>query len=350
MMTGIPKTRFAMIGAGSVAQAYLKAFEASETAELVAVADTNLDAAVRAANGFGCRVFDSHTSLLRSRRFDAALICTPPSSHPPIALDMLRCGIHVLCEMPFAVDVASARRMVHVAQRVGVKITMASKFRYVGDVIQAQAFIASGLLGEVLTFENSFTSSVPMAGSWHALPGVSGGGVVVDNGTHSVDILRYLCGPVTAIAAYEGTRVQQLPVEDTAHLVARTSRGVLGSIDLSWSCNQETDSYLRVCGTKGALTLGWLRSKFRHSDAHGWISFGSGYSEVDALRDQLDNFCRSLHGEQEELINSEDALASAATIAAAYRSLRYDRWIAIDSTTDNQAAKLPELTPVSATR
>ena len=338
-----------MIGSGSIAQAYLDAFEASETAELVAVADTKLEAAIRAADRFGCRIFDSHTSLLRTP-FDAALICTPPSSHAPIALDMLRCGIHVLCEMPFAVDVAGARRMVHVAERVGVKVTMASKFRYVGDVIQAQAFIASGLLGEVLTFENSFTSSVPMAGHWQAIPGVSGGGVVIDTGTHSVDLLRYLCGPVTAVAAYEGTRVQELPVEDTAHLVARTSRGVLGSIDLSWSCNNETDSYLRVCGTKGALTLGWARSKFRHSNANGWISFGSGYNEVEALRDQIDNFCRSLRGEEEQMITSEDALASVETIAAAYRSLRCDRWIAIDSMSDNQMAKVPELTPVSATR
>jgi predicted dehydrogenase len=344
------KTRFALIGAGSIAQDYLAAFAASETSEVVAVADTNLEAAVGAAAPYGCRVFDSHASLLRTHGFDAALICTPPSSHAPIALDLLRCGIHVLCEQPFAVDVASARRMLHVARRFGVTLTMASKFRYVGDVIQAQAFIASGLLGDVLTFENSFTSSVAMAGQWHANPAMSGGGVVIDKGTQSVDILRYLCGPVTAIAAYEGARVQALPVEDTAHLVARTGRGVLGSIDLSWSCNQETDSYVRVSGTQGSLTLGWARSKFRHGDAHGWISFGSGCSEIDALRDQIDNFSRSLRGEEELLVTSEDALACVATIAAAYRSLRGDRWIAIDSMADENAPALPELAPVSAAR
>jgi len=344
------KIRFAVIGAGSAAQAYLSTFQSSERAELVAVADTNLEAAVRAADHFGCRVFESHTSLLRAHGFDAAVICTPPSSHAPIALDLLRCGIHVLCEKPFAVDVASARRMLHVAQRFGVKVTMASKFRYVSDVIQAKAFIASGLLGDVLTFENSFTLSAPMAARWHASAATSGGGVVIDKGTHSVDILRYLCGPVTAIAAYEGARVQQLPVEDTAHLVARTSTGVLGSIDLSWSCDQETDSYVRVSGTGGSLTLGWARSKLRYGDAHRWISFGSGYNKTDALRDQLDNFCRSLHGEEELLITSEDALASVTTIAAAYRSLRCDRWIAIDSLTDEHAPRLPELMSGRAAR
>jgi predicted dehydrogenase len=343
------KTRFALIGAGSIAQAYARAFAASELAELVAVADTNLEAAAGIADTFGCRVFDSHTSLLRSAEFDAALICTPPVSHAPIALELLRCGIHVLCEKPFSVDVASARRMLHVAERVGVTLTMASKFRYVGDVIQAQSLIASGLLGEVLTFENSFTSQVKMAGRWHANPAISGGGVVMDNGTHSVDILRYLCGPVTAVAAYEGVRVQGLAVEDTAHVVARTSKGVLASIDLSWSCNQETDGYLKVCGTQGAISLGWARSKYRHSD-DGWISFGSGYNKFDALRDQLDNFCRSLSGEEELLIKPEDALGSVETIAAAYRSLRCDRWVPIEAGLADETPSLPELAPVSAAR
>jgi len=349
-VTAMPKIRFALIGAGGIAQGYLKAFAASDNAELVAVADTDLEAAAHAADASGARVFDSHLSLLRAGGFDAALICTPPASHAPIALELLRCGIHVLCEKPFSTDVASARRMLHVAERAGVTLTMASKFRYVGDVIQAQAFIASGLLGEVLTFENSFTSQVAMAGRWHANPVVSGGGVIIDNGTHSIDILRYLCGPVSAVAAYEGVRVQGLPVEDTAHVVARTTRGVLASIDLSWSCNQETDNYLRVCGTSGAISLGWARSRYRHGDGRGWISFGSGYSKLDALREQLDNFCNALRGEEQLLITPEDALASVEAIAAAYRSLRCDRWIPIDSMLEGATVAVPELAPVSAAR
>jgi predicted dehydrogenase len=218
-------------------------------------------------------------------------------------------------------------------------------------VIQAQALIESGLLGDVLTFENSFTSRVAMAGRWHANPVISGGGVIIDNGTHSVDILRYLCGPVSAVAAYEGARAQGLAVEDTAHVVARTTRGVLASIDLSWSCNQETDSYLRVCGTKGALALGWARSKFRHGDQHGWISFGSGYSKFEALRAQLDNFCAALAGREPLLITPKDALASVEVVAAAYRSLRSDRWISVSSLDDRASASIaPELVPVGAAR
>jgi predicted dehydrogenase len=345
----MPKTRLALVGAGWIAQSYAQVLLESETAELVAVADTDLDAASRLADTFGCRVFDSHSSLLRWGDFDAALVCTPPSSHAFIVLELLRAGIHVLCEKPLSVDVASARRMLHVADRMGVRLTMASKFRYVGDVIQAKAFITSGVLGEVLAFENTFASNVRMAGRWHSNPSVSGGGVIIDNGTHSVDILRYLCGPISAVSAYEGVRIQDLPVEDTAHVVARTAAGTLASIDLSWSCTLENESYLRVYGTEGAITLGWARARYRHGSNLSWISFGSGYNKREALSAEMDNFCRAIRGEEELLITADDALASVQTIAAAYRSLRADQWVAVDGI-ERGETHTPELVSTIAAR
>lgn len=344
----VPKVRFALVGAGAIAREYACVFAECETAELVAVADLDLEAAARIADGFGCRIFDSHASLLRAGGFDAALVCTPPSMHAFISLDLLRCGIHVLCETPLSIDVASARRMLHVAERIGVQLTMASKFRHVGDVIQAKALISSGLLGEVLTFQNSFASNMEMAATWRAKPSISGGGVIFDTGIHSVALLRYLCGPITAIAAYEGARVQELAVEDCAHVVARTAAGVLGSIDLSWSCALESEHYLRIYGTDGAIMLGWTRSRFRHGSNPAWISFGSGYDPHAALSAQVDNFCRSLSGEEPLMTGPEDGLASVQAIAAAYRSLRCDRWVSIDAQTGELVT--PELAAVATAR
>ena len=325
------KLRFAIIGAGTIAQSYAEAFAINSLAEVVAVADVRLDAARRLAAQFSAPAYGSHGALLAGRSFDAALVCTTPATHCPIVLDLMRTGKHVLCEKPLAIDVPSARRMLQAAREAGTWLTMGSKFRYVDDVVKSKHYIAQGLIGEVVSIENAFTSRVEMAKRWHANPAESGGGVIIDNGTHSVDIVRYLTGPIVTIAASEAARFQQLPVEDTAHVVARTEHNVLAAIDLSWSINKQTESYIRVCGSDGTIALDWIGSKYCSAHGGTWVRFGNGYNKVAALGAQLDNFCRAIKGEEPLLITAEDALASVETITAAYRSLRSHRWVTVRS-------------------
>jgi predicted dehydrogenase len=147
----------------------------------------------------GCESYRTYEDLLNGAGCDAVIVCTPPATHPEIALFFIERGIPVLCEKPLAIDVASALAICDAADRKGVVMAMASKFRYVDDVIRAKSLIASGVLGEILLFENAFTSKVDMSKRWNSDPAMSGGGVLIDNGTHSIDIARYLLEPVAEV-------------------------------------------------------------------------------------------------------------------------------------------------------
>jgi len=180
-------------------------------------------------------------------------------------------------------------------------------------------------------FETAFTARVDMSKRWNSDPKVSGGGVLIDNGTHSVDIARYFLGPLAEVHVMEGRRSQSLKVEDTVQVFVRSERGVMGTIDLSWSINKELNRYLSVYGTQGTAIVGWKESRYRQSSSPDWVSFGTGYDKVGAFRNQILNFSRSIRGDEVLLINGKDALASVRVIEAAYQSLRQNHWIGVSN-------------------
>ncbi|OWK42953.1 Gfo/Idh/MocA family protein [Fimbriiglobus ruber] len=332
---------FALIGAGGIAQSYAQAFDGHPDAQLTAVADVRLGAAQAMAERFKCPAFEGYKALLADGpAVDAVLICTPPDTHEEITTAFARRGVHVLCEKPFTITPASAKRMVIEARQAGVLLTMASKFRYVEDVIKAKSIVASGVLGEIVLFENAFTSRVDMSTRWNADPKVSGGGVLIDNGTHSVDLMRYFLGPLAEVHCVEGKRVQGLEVEDTVRVFVHSAAGVMGSVDLSWSLNKELDWFLNIYGSQGTLQVGWKQSKYRQA-GRDWVVFGKGYDKTQAFRSQIGNFARAIQGTEPLLISWEDAIASVDAIAAAYQSLRESPWTGVKSRSPADMTRTP---------
>jgi predicted dehydrogenase len=329
------RLRFGMVGAGAIAQVYAEVFKNWDAARLIAVADTRAQAAKALSERLGCQSYNGYQAMAKREKLDAVIICSPPVTHPEICLHFLERKVHVLCEKPLSIDVKNARLMVEAAQTFNVKLTMASKFRYIEDVIRAKSIVTSGILGEIVLFENAFTSRIDMSSRWNSDARISGGGVLIDNGTHSVDLMRYFLGPLAEVQVVEGKRVQGLAVEDTVRIFVRSISGVMGTVDLSWSINKELDSYINIYGSQGTVFVGWKESKYRQSSSPDWIVFGKGYDKFQAFRSQMMNFCKAIHGEETLLINADDALASVEVIEATYAALRHNQWIAVNRKRSN---------------
>ena len=141
---------------------------------------------------------------------DAVIVCTPPATHTEIALHFLE------QRHPRAVrEAAVARRRGRQGRSSMQRKRRASFWRWPRSSATSTTSsapsrsIASGVLGDILLFENAFTAKVDMSKRWNSDPKVSGGGVLIDNGTHSVDIVRYLLGPIAEVLAVEGKRVAE---------------------------------------------------------------------------------------------------------------------------------------------
>ena len=156
------KLRFGLVGAGGIAQAYAQAFNESNCCKLVAVADVRPEAASALAEIVGGSSYTDFKALA-DIELDAVIVATPPATHPEIACFFMERGTPVLCEKPLTTNVADAEKMIATADKAGVLFTMASKFRYCDDVVKAKGILASGVLGDVLQFENAFTAKVDMS-------------------------------------------------------------------------------------------------------------------------------------------------------------------------------------------
>jgi predicted dehydrogenase len=319
------KLRFGLVGAGGIAQAYAQAFNESKCCDLVAVADVRPEAAAALAEIVGSKAYDDYKQLA-DVEMDAVIVATPPSTHPEIACFFMERGLPVLCEKPLTTNVADAEKMIAAAEKAGVLFTMASKFRYCDDVVKAKGIIASGSLGEVLQFENAFTAKVDMSKRWNSNAVMSGGGVLIDNGTHSVDIIRYFLGGIDSVLVVDAGGTQGLSVDENVKMFAKTKNNVTASVDLTWGINKELPYFISVYGTNGTLHIGWRESKYKVNSNPDWTVFGKGYDKVASFKGKIENFANAMRGKEELFIKPEDALASVRVIDAAYKSLKQNLW------------------------
>jgi predicted dehydrogenase len=283
--------RFAIVGYGRIADAHAAAIQVSGGAKLISVADPDPQARRAAQERWGCGAYSSTDDMLREVEVDAACVCAPPALHRPLTERLLMASVHVLCEKPLGVTVQDARAMAALAEQRRLVLAVSSKFRFVQDLLEARRQIEAGTIGQAIFYEATLCARVPLSQRWNHRPALSGGGVVMDNGTHAYDILTVVLGqaPIVTSAVF-APRTVSPEVEDTAEILFRTDGTAIGRIALSWIYFTKDLDYLVVQGTKGTLRVGWTGSGVRLHGNADWTPFGSGYQKAEAFRRQLSAF------------------------------------------------------------
>jgi predicted dehydrogenase len=323
--------RIGLIGTGGIGRAHAQAAASLSGGHLAAVAD--VDAAAAAAVGAEHDVPVLPVDALADpRRFDLVVVASPPSTHPQVVGSLLRAGVPVMCEKPIAVDLAAARRLAGVAAETGAALTMATKFRFVDDVAITRDLIASGQLGDVIKVEVTFAGRVDMAARWNSDRSISGGGVLIDNATHGIDLVRHLIGDLVEVSAVNPRPGQAIGVEDSSTLLARTADNVLAQVDVTWSFRRLSPIYCAVYGTAGCVEIGWSGSAASTAEKPDPHPIGSGYRKIDSLRANLEAVLAALAVGDAPPVSPADAVAAAAVVEAGYAAAERGTWVPVEET------------------
>ncbi len=311
------RIRVGIIGCGLMGNMHLTAYKKIPDVEVVAYADTDPEKTKAISQRVKGNIYASHKDMFANEQLDAVSICTVPSTHREIVLDALNAGVNVLCEKPLAISVTEAKEMTEKANQKSKLLLTAFKFRFFEEVQQAKALLKQGNLGKITHFRVMFGGYLNMAGTWYAKKTISGGGIVMDNGPHAIDLIRYLLGEVKDVSA-QLTNFQNLEVEDTAHLNLTLENGAVGTVDISWSTAIPAQSYMEIYGENGTVLLDFKGISYRFKT---WNEFKRVPNQLDtkgAFALQFDHFIKAITGKEPTIVRNEDGLKTQTIIAQAY--------------------------------
>ena len=227
--------RFGLVGLGAIGQLRKAALARAEDCSLTAVFDQ--DNARMTALPAGVIAFPSAAALVASSECDCVIVSTPPNSHEELAVAAMEQGKHVIVEKPMANSVEACQRMVDVSRRTARLLTVGFNHRYFAGVKAVRDAVRSGVIGK-LSHVRAYAGHVGLAefrAPWMYDLSVMGGGTLMDNGIHIIDLVSHLMGGVDRVSGAVGSDVWKLAVEDNAIVLLNNDDGVIGSVQSSWS-------------------------------------------------------------------------------------------------------------------
>lgn len=251
--------RFAILGCGaSIVPTHLAALAALSNAQLVGMSDIDAERGAKRAAEANCRFFSDHRALLAELQPDVVVICTPHPFHTDLALDALAAGAHVLVEKPIAVEVAEADQMIAAAEAAGRILAVNFQQRFLPAIEHARTLVDSGALGSlvrVLCIEPWFrTEAYYRSASWRATWKGEGGGVLLNQAPHTIDLLCHLAGMPTKLWGWTRTLRHAIECEDSAQAMLEFSNGAPGYLHIS-TVEAGIQRRLQIVGDRGALEL-----------------------------------------------------------------------------------------------
>jgi predicted dehydrogenase len=326
--------RIAVLGAGLIGKAHIRRILEEPGAILHAIVDPS-EAGKAFASGMNVPWFESFAAMLHTGKPDGVIVATPNQMHVANGLEIIAAGLPVLIEKPIADDIAAGLAMVEAAEKAGVPVLTGHHRRHNPMIQRAKAIVESGKLGHIVSVHAFFWLMKPddyFDVQWRR---ELGAGPVMLNMAHDFDLLRYLCGEVAAVQAFQSNAVRGHAVDESTVVSVRFVNGALGTINVSdtivapWSWEHTTGenvAYPRtdqpcymIGGTHGSLSVPRLELWSNEQKRSWWEPFRMERlvaSDQDPLSLQIKQFCKVIRGEEKPLVSGREGVMTLKVIDA----------------------------------
>lgn len=351
MSTSLRKIKVALIGGGHIGPRHGQSILSNPSLQLVALVDPASHAA-SIATSLKTAHYTSLTSLLSSKdKPDAAVICTPNSTHVPLTLQLIEAGIHVLVEKPICVNISEGLELIEAVKKEkkkgekGVKVLVGHHRRFNPYLLSTKYALSSNQIGKIIASQGIWALKKPAeyfngAGEWRRDSGA--GGPILINLIHEVDLLQYLLGPITLVSAFATGKQRGFDAEEGAAIILRFKSGVVGTFILSdntpspWnfeggtgenpmipknSENEDIGGFYRMLGTEGSLSVPDLtirKGVWNEELAKETIGVEKEKIPFDL---QMEHFVKVVKGEKESNCTVEEALSAMVVCEAVKRAV-----------------------------
>jgi UDP-N-acetyl-2-amino-2-deoxyglucuronate dehydrogenase len=347
------KVRFGILGCGTIGPHHARAIAGLEEAELVAVADIVPEQADELAAEYGCSSHGGLGEMLSGAGLDAVCVCTPSGMHAGDAIAALEAGKHVVIEKPVDVTLGAADRILEAQRATGRKVAVVSQHRFDAATLAVQRAISRQQFGRLTMGSAEVrwwrSQSYYDSGGWRGTWELDGGGVLINQAIHSVDLLQCLMGRVVEVNAYTGMLAhERIEVEDTAVAVLKFENGALGTIAATTAAYPGLTARIAVHGDRGSAVIDDDHLVYFHAAGMGQEpeAYGGGENQAGrvmehyggsstrpgagadpgslsmAHRDQIRDFIRAIKDDREPSITVEEGRKPLAIIAGIYESAR----------------------------
>ncbi len=337
---------FGVVGAGLIADFHARAIGDIPNAKFVACCDTNLPRAEALAKKYGGQACGSYEEMLKNKDIDIVTIATPSGLHMEPAVAAAKAGKHVICEKPVEITLERIDAMIEAHARAGTRLGGIFPYRFNDMMIPLREAIRSGRFGTITcasVYVPWWRTDAYYEGSWHGTVKLDGGGALMNQSIHMVDMLCDLMPPVESVQAYTATLGHKIETEDTAVAAVKYAGGALGLIYGTTASYPGQFRRFEITGTKGtvvnvenSITV-WQFADERPEDAKVRERFmkiegGGGVADPAAITHEnhtrnFKAFLDALEKGEPFWIDGAEARKAVEVILAIYRSAREGRLV-----------------------